>query len=104
MTHHVIKAVGKQYDNIASGKRSAMNRYNDRPEGYKIGDTATLRKGELDNTVEGGFRYTGDEYDIVITDVDDFGCQPGYVTLSVNADSVLVVHDEELPECLKEQG
>lgn len=87
MTHHVLKSVGKQYDNIASGQRSAMNRYNDRPEGYKIGDTATLRKWD-------GFRYTGDEYDIVITDVDDFGCQPGYVTLSVNANSVLVVHDD----------
>lgn len=93
MTHHVLKAVGKQYDNIASGKRSAMNRRNDRPDGYKIRDTATLRKGEPDNTVERGFRYTGDEYDIVITDVDDFGCQSGYVTLSVNADSVLVVHE-----------
>jgi len=89
MTHHVLKAVGKQYDNIASGQRSAMNRRNDRIESYKIGDTATLRKGEPDNTVEGGFRYTGEQYDI-----DDFGCQPGYVTLSVNADSVLVVHDD----------
>lgn len=102
MTHHVLKSVGKQYDNIASGQRSAMNRYNDRPEGYKMGDTATLRKGELDNTVEGGFRYTGQETDIVITDIDDFGCQPGYVTLSVNADSVLVVHD--VPQFLKEQA
>lgn len=99
MTHHVLKAVGKQYDNIASGKRTAMNRYNDR--GYLPGDSATLRKGELDT---GGFRYTGEQYDIVITDVDDFGCQPGYVTLSVNADSVLVVHGEGLPECLREQG
>lgn len=91
MTHHVLKSVGKQYDKIASGKRSAMNRRNDRIEGYKIGDTATLRKGEPDNTVEGGFRYTGEQYDIMITDIDDFGCQPGYVTLSINADSVLVV-------------
>lgn len=94
MTHHILKAVGKQYDNIASGKRTAMNRYNDR--GFLPGDTATLQKGE---PAEGGFRYTGDQYDIIITDVDDFGCQPGYVTLSVNADSVLVVH-----EFLKEQA
>lgn len=99
MTHHVLKAVGKQYDNIASGQRSAMNRYNDR--GFLPGDSATLRKGEpsLD-----GFQYTGDQYDIVITDVDDFGCQSGYVTLSVNADSVLVVHGDDIPECLKEQA
>lgn len=87
MTHHVLKSVGKQYDNVASGQRSAMNRRNDRPESYKIGDTCTLRKWD-------GTNYTGDEYDIVITDIDDFGCQPGYVTLSVNADSVLVVHDD----------
>ena len=102
MTHHVLKSVGKQYDNIASGKRTAMNRYNDR--GFLPGDSATLRKGEPDNTVEGGFLYTGDQYDIVITDVDDFGCQSGYVTLSVNADSVMVVHENGLPECLKEQA
>jgi len=100
MTHHILKSVGKQYDNIASGKRSAMNRYNDR--GFLPGDTATLRKGELDNTVAEGFRYTGEQYDIIITDVDDFGCQPGYVTLSINSDSVLVVHDT--PEFLKEQA
>ncbi len=100
MTHHVLKSVGKQYDNIASGKRTAMNRYNNR--GFLPGDSATLRKGELDHTVEGGFAYTGDQYDIVITDVDDFGCQSGYVTLSVNADSVLVVHD--VPDILKEQA
>lgn len=100
MAHHILKSVGKQYDLVASGKRTAMNRYDDR--GYLPDDTATLRKGELDNTVDGGFRYTGETTDIIITDVDDFGCQHGYVTLSINADSVMVIQD--LPEILKEQA
>ena len=100
MAHHVLKSVGKQYEQVASGKRTAMNRYNDR--GYLPDDTATLHKGELDNTVEGGFQYSGETTDIIITDVDDFGCQQGYVTLSLNADSVLVIQD--MPESLKEQA
>lgn len=75
-----------------------MNRYNDR--GFLPGDTGTLRKGELD---KGEFVYTGEQCDIHITDVDDFGCQSGYVTLSINADSVLVVHDD-MPDMLTEQA
>lgn len=102
MTHHILKSVGKQYDQVASGQRTAMNRYDDR--GFLPGDTGTLRKGELDNTIEEGFAYTGETTDFIITDVDDFGCQSGYVTLSINADSVMVIHDDGLPECLKEQG
>ncbi len=128
MTHHILKSYPSQFERMKNGSMKATVRFNDRAEGYKVGDTltfeegepsleaaegfrgflpgdtGTLRKGELDNTIEEGFAYTGETTDFIITDVDDFGCQSGYVTLSINADSVMVIHDDGLPECLKEQG
>ena len=101
MTHHILKSYPSQFERMKAGTMKATTRYNDRPEGYKVGDTLTFEEGEP--SLE-AFRYTGRSLHAVITGVDDFGCQSGFVTLSIDADSVMVIHDDGLPECLKEQA
>lgn len=102
MTHHVLKSYPSQFEQMQAGAMKATTRYNDRPEGYKVGDTITFEEGEPSLEAAEGFRYTCRSLSAVITGVDDFGCQSGYVTLSLDADSVLVIND--LPEILKEQA
>lgn len=104
MTHHILKSYPSQFERMKNGSMKATVRFNDRAEGYKVGDTLTFEEGEPSLKAAEGFRYTGRSLHAVITGVDDFGCQSGYVTLSINADSVMVIHDDGLPECLKEQG
>lgn len=49
-----------------------------------------------------GFLYTGRKTSARISHIDDFGCQFGYVNLSLSDIGLLVA--DELPEILKEQA
>ncbi len=90
MEHHELKCFTKQFEHIVSGSKRAMVRFNDR--GYGVGHTFTLNEGELDLN---GFRYTGRKVSGVISHLDDFGCDYGYVVLSLSKVGMLVVEEED---------
>lgn len=73
---------------MIDGTMTATTRYNDRSEGFNVGDSVTFKEGE--STLE-GFKYTGREFSAIIGNVDDFGCQPGYVTLSLTSNNILII-------------
>jgi len=97
MTHHNLKCASKQYAPVANGSMTSIVRYNDR--NYQIGDSVTLNEG--DHSVD-GFQYTGRNTSAIISYIDDYGCQYGYVNLSLQNVGLLVADD--LPEILKEQA
>jgi len=84
--HHDLKTVSKYFKHIVDGQKRSEVRLNDRQ--YKIGDTVTLREGwpGLD-----GFEYTGKTISARISYIDDFGCQHGYVNLSLADVGLLVI-------------
>jgi len=82
MTHHRVKAIPKQFKSIKDLERVADVRYNDRD--YQIGDIITFC--EYYNGV-----YSKDEISAVIAYIDDFGCQHGYVNLSLKNVGAMVV-------------
>ena len=87
--HHDLKQFDGNFQDIVDCKQRAMNRLNDR--NYKVGDTATLREGHdsLD-----GYQYSGRSVSCRISHTDSFGCQPGYLNLSI-ADVGLLIIDKE---------
>lgn len=97
MTHHNLKLFSKYFNPIFEGNKKSECRFNDRD--YQVGDDVTFHEGEpsLD-----GFSYTGRKVSARISYIDDFGCQFGYVNLSLS-DVGLSVADE-LPEILKDQA
>lgn len=84
--HHDLKTVSKYFQHIVDGQKRSEVRLNDRK--YQIGDTVTLREGwpGLD-----GFEYTGKTISARISYIDDFGCQHGYVNLSLADVGLLVI-------------
>lgn len=92
MAHHDLKQFNKHFQRIVDGHMKAITRLNDR--GYAIGDTVTLREGEPDASEEGGFKYTGKEVSAYITDICDFGSQPGFVNLSLGRVGLIIVHKD----------
>ena len=103
MTHHILKSYPSQFERMKAGTMKATTRYNDRHEGYKAGDSICFMEGEPSLEAAEGFCYTGRVLHAVITGVDDFGCQSGFVALSIDTNSVMVILDD-LPECLREQA
>ena len=97
MTHHNLKCASKQYHPISDGLMKSIIRYNGR--NYQIGDSITLNHG--DHSID-GFLYTGRKTSARISHIDDFGCQYGYVNLSLSDVGLLVA--DELPDILKEQA
>lgn len=79
MKHHDLKIFTKYFAAVADGHKRSEVRYNDR--GFETGDTITLREGAPGVN---GFEYTGREVSAKISYVDDFGCQHGYVSLSLS--------------------
>lgn len=71
---------------IVDGRMRAINRFNDRD--YQVGDIVTLREGSLD---KGEFKLSGRTVSGVISHVDDFGCQGGFVTLSLARVGMIIV-------------
>ena len=97
MTHHNLKLFTKYFQPIVDCCKRSEVRLNDRH--YKIGDTVTLHEGQPGLN---GFEYTGRTISARISYIDDFGCQNGYVNLSLADVGLLIVDD--LPETLKEQA
>lgn len=89
--HHNLKCHTKQFEHIINGAQRAMVRYNDR--GYGVGHTFTLNEGERDL---GGFRYTGRKVSGMISHLDDFGCDFGYLNLSLSKVGLLIVEEPEM--------
>lgn len=92
MKHHNLKIFKKYFQHVVDGNKRSELRYNDRD--YQIGDIVTLHEGqqELD-----GFDYTGRSISARISYIDDFGCQHGYVNLSLSDVGLLLVI-QKLPE------
>jgi len=92
MAHHDLKQFTEHFQYIVDGKMKAIVRRNDRD--YQIGDTVTLREGVPDATEESGFKYTGKEVSAMIFFIDNFGCQDGYVSLSLGRVGLIIVHKD----------
>lgn len=90
--HHDLKQFTDHFQHIVDFQMKAMVRRNDR--NYQVGDTVTLREGVPDASEESGFKYTGKEVSAMIFFIDDFGCQPGYVTLSLGRVGLTIVHKD----------
>ena len=84
--HHDLKCVPKQFQPVYDKKMKAIVRENDRK--YQIGDTVTLKEGYPGLN---GFEYTKKHVSARITHLDDFGCQHGYVNLSLDDVGMLIV-------------
>lgn len=91
MTHHDLKCFTKQFQPIVDCEKRSIVRYDDRC--YCVGDTITLREGQPCNVK--GFQYTGRSVSAKISDLDDFGCQPGYLNLSLSNVGMLIVKDDK---------
>lgn len=79
MKHHDLKIFTKYFDAVADGVKRSEVRYDDR--GFEVGDTITFKEGAPSLK---GFQYTGREISAKISYIDDFGCQHGYVNLSLS--------------------
>lgn len=79
MSHHNLKSYVTHFQAIQSGDAKADVRINDR--NYQANDTVTLHEGEMWN---GEFIGTGNSITAVISHVNNFGVNDGYVVLSLN--------------------
>ena len=86
--HHDLKQFTKQFQPIVDCEKRSIVRYDDRK--YQIGDTVTLREGRPEAD---GFEYTGRSISARISYIDDFGCQTGYLNLSLSSVGMLIVKD-----------
>lgn len=78
MKNHHIKSIPKHFQSLKSRQRVAEVRYNDR--GYQIGDGITFHEIGTDETQTA-----------IITYLDDFGCQFGYVNISLGNFGVVII-------------
>lgn len=83
--HHDLKLFTKYFLPVAYCKKRSECRINDRD--FQVGDSITLHEGQLGLN---GFEYTGRMISVNISYIDDFGCQPGYVNLSLSQVVLLV--------------
>lgn len=84
--HHDLKLFTKYFQPVVDCKKRSECRYNDR--NFQVGDSITLHEGQPGVD---GFEYTGRSISVNISYIDDFGCQPGYVNLSLCNVGLLVV-------------
>lgn len=87
--HHDLKSHPSQFQPIVDRRQKSMNRFNDR--NYAVNDTWTLHEGENSLT---GFKLTERTVSGAISHMDTFGCQPGYVNLSLDEVGKLVIKDK----------
>lgn len=88
MKHHDLKLFRGYFQDVVDGNKKSEVRFNDR--NYEVGDTVTLREGQLENGV---FEYTGREVSAYITHIDSFGVQEGYVNLSIGRVGLIIIGD-----------
>lgn len=100
MTHHNLKCHPRQFNPIREGAMKSTVRYNDR--NYQIGDSITFNECEPSINSAEGFQYSCRVISAIISHIDDYGCQHGYVNLSLRDVGLLIA--DELPEMLKEQA
>lgn len=84
--HHDLKTVPDQFQPVYDKRKKSIIRENDR--NYQVNDTVTLIEGW-----EGleGFEPTCITESARISHIDDFGCQHGYVNLSLDDVGMLIV-------------
>ena len=87
--HHDLKQFDGNFQDIVDGKQRAMNRMNDR--NYQVGDTMTLREGH--DSLE-GYQYSGRLVSCRISHTDRFGCQSGYLNLSIDNVGLLIIDNK----------
>lgn len=97
MKHHNLKLFKKDFQQLVDGNMKSSVRLNDRA--YEIGDIATFHEGQ--DELE-GYDYTGRSISARISYINDFGCQHGYVNLSLS--DVGLVFANDYPEFLKERA
>lgn len=88
MRHHDLKVFTERYPALASGVMTGENRFNDRD--FQVGDTVT-RHEVVQGAEPGTYEYTGNKSNAVISCIDTFGCQDGYVNLSYTDRDVLLI-------------
>ena len=96
MAHHNTKLFVDFFADVKSKLMTGMVRFNDR--NYRAGDTITFHAGYPDIEAESGFHYTGDKISARISYVSSFGCEKGYVCLSLCDIGIWIVGDENSPE------
>lgn len=88
--HHDLKLFTKYFQPVVDGKKRSEVRLNDRH--FEVGHTVTLHEGQQELN---GFQYTGRKVSARISYICDFGCQPGYVNLSLDKVGMLIVEDKD---------
>jgi len=78
MPHYELKIAPKHFIPLFEGRKTNDIRFDDR--GYQIGDTVTFNEGQQELS---GFEFTGRNISARVSYIDDFGCQHGYVNLSL---------------------
>ena len=78
MKHHHLKSIPKHFASLKSGQRVAEVRRDDR--GFEIEDGITFHEIGTQETQTA-----------IITYLDDFGCQHGYVNISLGNFGALIV-------------
>lgn len=87
--HHDVKQYDGNFQDIVDNKQRAMNRFNDR--NYQVDDSATLFEGH--DSLE-GYQYSGRTISVRFSHIDTYGCQDGFVNLSLSNVGMLVVRDK----------
>lgn len=79
MNEHHIKCFKPRFELLATGDITADVRFNDRD--YKKWDIIVFKEGEPCSFE--GFKFTGRSLRAIISNVDTYGVQPGFVALSL---------------------
>jgi len=87
--HHDLKLFTKYFQAVVDGGKRSEVRYNDR--NYQVGDTMTLREGH--DSLE-GYQYSGRLVSCRISHTDRFGCQSGYLNLSIDNVGLLIIDNK----------
>lgn len=84
--HHKLKLFNEYFQPTVDCKKRSTVRFDDR--NYQVGDVITFMDGYLS---KGEFKYSGKTVSAEISYIDNFGLQPGYVSLSLCRVGMMVV-------------
>lgn len=90
MTHHNLKCFVDHFQPIADKANKSQVRKNDR--NFKINDTVTFHEGYSEN---GDYIFTGRKISAVISHIDNYALQDGYVNLSLDKVGTLIIKGYE---------
>lgn len=86
MKHHILKVSSKTFQALVDNKKRCDVRKHDRD--FAVDDAITFHEGDI---VNGEFVYTGRTVSCQISFMDNFGCLPGYINLSLVRVGLLIV-------------